>query len=108
MRWRWTRSRGILSPFNGNIFHHRHRGLRLGVAVSRRHATVDRQAIAILHQHMPRVGQLGLLARTLAGQPRLGVGGRLVGLVAAALTVEINRGIARVIGGRFAAVILCV
>jgi hypothetical protein len=56
----------------GNFFHHRHRGLRLGVAVSRSHATVDRQAVAILHQHVPCVRQLGLRAWTLTGPPRLG------------------------------------
>ena len=37
----------------GNFFHHRHR--RPASAVRRSHATVDHQAVAILHQHVPCV-----------------------------------------------------
>src|SRR6266849_8491542 len=42
--------------------------------------------------------EFGFLARTLTCQPRLRVGGRLVGRVATLLAVKVNRRIARVIG----------
>ena len=41
--------------------------------------------------------ELGFLARAFARQPRLGVGGRLMGIVAALLAMKVNRGIAGVI-----------
>src|SRR5713226_5335949 len=59
-----------------NLFHHRARGLRLSPTVGRGHLAIDRDTVAILHQHVPRVTELGSLARTLTCQPRLRVGGR--------------------------------
>src|SRR5712691_12383311 len=80
-----------------NLFHHRERGLRLGPAIGLGDVAIDRDPVAVLHQHVPGVAQLGFLARTLARQPRLGVGGRLMGIVAALLAMKVNRGIAGVI-----------
>src|SRR5216684_3830362 len=81
-----------------NFFHHCDSGLPLGPAVGRGHSAIDRDTVAVLHQHVPRVAELGFLARTLTCQPRLGVGRRLMGHVAALLAMKVNRGIARVIG----------
>jgi hypothetical protein len=46
---------------------------------------------------MSGVAELGLLARALAGQPGRGIGGRLVSLVAAALAMEVDAGVARIV-----------
>ena len=48
---------------------------------------------------MPQVIQLGFLSRTLAEQPCLRIGGRLMRLIRALLSVEIHGGIARILGG---------
>jgi hypothetical protein len=54
------------------------------------------------------VAELGLLARALADQAGLGIGGRLVGDVAAPLAVKVDAGIARIVGwGVLARVIFC-
>ena len=81
-----------------NLFHHCDSGLRLSPAVGLSHLAIDRDAVAVLHQHVPRVAELGFLAGPLTCQPRLRVGGRLVARVAALLAVKVNRGVARVIG----------
>src|SRR5579885_2272358 len=81
-----------------NLLHHRQRGLWFGAAFGQGQAAVDRDAVAVLHQHMARVAELGLLAGALACQSCVGVGGRLVRGIAAPLPVEVNGGIARVIG----------
>src|SRR5439155_26424408 len=50
---------------------------------------VDHQGVPVLHQNMPHIGQFGRLARPLAVESRIGVGGRGVGLVAALLAVKV-------------------
>jgi hypothetical protein len=88
--------------------HHRHGRLWFRTAGGLGHAAVDREAVAVLHQHVAGVAELGLLARTLAGQAGLGIGGRLVGEVAAPLTVKVDAGIAGIVGwGVLARVYLC-
>ena len=47
---------------------------------------------------MAGIAELGLLARALAGQAGLGIGGRLVGAVGAPLAVKADAGIARIVG----------
>ena len=81
-----------------NPLHHRHRRLRFGPPASLGYAAVDHQPVAILHQHMAGVAELGFLAGTLARQPGLGVGRRLVGIVAALLAVKVDARIAGVVG----------
>ena len=81
-----------------NRFHHRYGRLRFRAAGGLGHAAVDRDAVAVLHQHVAGVAELGLLARALAGQASLGIGGLLVGEVAAPFTVKVDAGIAGVVG----------
>jgi hypothetical protein len=71
-------------------FHHRHGRLWFRTAGGLGHAAVDRDAVAVLHQHVAGIAELGLLARALAGQAGLGIGGRLVGEVAAPLAVKVD------------------
>src|SRR5208337_3170794 len=80
-----------------DFFHHRDGRLRFGAAGGLGYAASDRNAVAVLHQHVSGVAELGLLACTLAGQAGLGIGGRLVSGVAAPLTVEVNAGVARIV-----------
>ena len=81
-----------------DFLHHCHRGLGLRAPLGQGHASVNRDAVAVFHQQVAPKAEFGLLARPLFCQPRFGVSGRLMGGVAAPLTVEVNRGIARVIG----------
>src|SRR6266852_3576969 len=60
-------------------------------------AALDRQAVAIVHEHVPLIGELGLVALRFADQPRVGVGGRPMGDVAPPLAVEVDRGITRIV-----------
>ena len=61
----------------------RERGRALGGAASLGHQRIDDQTVAVLHQEVAHVAELGLLAVALAHQPRVGVGGRGMGRVAA-------------------------
>src|SRR5216683_363283 len=56
-----------------DLFHHCDSGLRFSPTVGLGHLAIDRDTVAVLHQHVPRVAELGLLARTLSRQPRLRV-----------------------------------
>src|SRR6266566_1714470 len=93
-------------PLARNFLYHCYRGSRLGPAIGLGHLAIDRDTVAVLHQHMTRIAELGFLARTLACQPGLRVGGRLMGPVAASLAVKINRGVARVIGRSLTSTVL--
>src|SRR6266851_4733732 len=53
-----------------NLLYHRQRRLWFGPSGSLSYAAVDRQPMAILHQHMPGVAELRLLAFALARQQR--------------------------------------
>ena len=77
---------------------HRPRAFALGVTVGWFDRELDQETVAVLHQRVGRVTQLRFLARPLLRQLRLGVGGRLMGRVAAALAVEVNRRVAGVLG----------
>ena len=61
---------------------------------------IDQQPIAVLHQSMRPVTQLSLFAGPLFGQKTLRVGGRLMGFVAALLTVKIHPAVDRDLLGR--------
>jgi len=63
-----------------NLLHHSERRLRFGASGGLRNTRVDREPVAILHQHVSGVAELGFLA-TLAGQQRLRIGSGLVGIV---------------------------
>src|SRR6266850_3068157 len=77
---------------------HGERRLSLGVPRCGCQARIHRQAMTVLHQDVTLVAQLGLVRLALAGQPRLGVGRRGMGGVAARLAVEVHSRIARVVG----------
>jgi len=68
-------------------------------AAGRRQAAVDREAGSVVHEDMPLVVQLGFMGVALAEQPSLRIGGRGMRGVAAALAMEIDRGVAGVIRG---------
>src|SRR5271157_3619705 len=70
------------------------------------HSQIDHYAVAILHQHTLAVTELGLFAGALLGQPRFGVGGRLMSRVLAPLAVEVHARIARIIRWRPIAALL--
>ena len=50
----------------------------------------DHQPVAVLHQHVAQVAKLGRRGIGLLVQPRLGIGGGLVGLVGALLLAEVG------------------
>ena len=66
----------------------------LGVAVGLGQAGVDHEPIAVLHQGMTHEAELGLLARSLAIEPRLRIGRRGVRLVGALLAMEVRLAVA--------------
>src|ERR1700684_2625226 len=70
------------APPARDLLHHRHRRLRFSAPGGLSYTAVERQAVTVFHQHVSGVTELGLLALTLAGQQRFGVGGGLVGVVA--------------------------
>ena len=55
---------------------------------------IDQQPVAVLHQGMRSITQRGLLARPLAHQPTVGVGGGLMGVVATFLAMKIYPAVA--------------
>src|ERR1700674_3999175 len=65
-----------------------------------RHARRDRQAVAILHQQMAGVAQLGFFPFALATQHCFRISSRLMGLVRALLAVKVHRRITRIIRRR--------
>src|SRR5215470_5597059 len=74
----------------------------LGRAIGFGHPSIDEESIAVLHHQMAHVTQLGLLARSLAEQPGIGVGGRGMRVVLALLAMEVALGIARPAGATLA------
>src|SRR5580704_532605 len=73
---------------------HEQGSLGLGVAGRLGELEVDEQAVAVLHQRVAGIAELGLLAAAFAGQPSLGIGGRAVGEIAPLLPMEVDLGIA--------------
>src|SRR5208282_1687743 len=82
------------------LFQQRQRSLRFSAAGGLSYPAVDRQPVAILHQHVTGVAELGLLARALAGQARLGIGSRLVGVIGARFAVKVDAGVAGIVRRR--------
>src|SRR4051794_18957531 len=60
---------------------------------ARRHR-VDNEAVAVFHQRVTHQDEAGFLARPLAEQPGIGVGGRGVGVVLALLAAEVPLAVA--------------
>ena len=81
-----------------NLLYHRQRRLRFSASGSSGYAAVDRQPVAILHQHMAGVTELGLFAFPLARHEGLRIGSGLVGIVAAPFAMKVHARIARIVG----------
>src|SRR5215213_5833792 len=73
---------------------HVERGDALGVAVGLGEAGVHDQAMPVLHERMAHEAQPGFAAQSLAIEPRVGIGGTLMGLVGAVLAVEVALAVA--------------
>ncbi len=65
-----------------------------GMAVRMGQAGFNHETVAVLHQGMAHIAQLGLLALALAVEAGIGIGDRDVRLVRALLAMEVHFGIA--------------
>ena len=95
-----VRRHGDAATCQRQLADHGDRRVAFAGAAGVRHRRVDDEAMAILGQQMPEIGQLRLVAGPFLIQPRVGVGRRLMGVVAPHLPVEIHRRILRVVGRR--------
>ena len=84
-------------PCSRNLFQHDQRGIALRRSVGLEHLGVYDQTVAVLHQQIPVVTQLGFFALAFACHLRIWVGLRLVGLVRPLLAVEVYRRVARIV-----------
>src|SRR5262245_35711400 len=82
--------------FSSLTLEHSLGGFSLGAARGLTDFEVDQQPVSVLHQGMSPITQLGLFARPLTHQTTVGIGSRLMGLVAALLTMKIHPAIARI------------
>jgi len=74
----------------GNLLQLRQRRFTLGPAVGLEQLRVPDQTVAILHEKIAAVAQVGLLAFALVRQQRIPIGLRLLGLVRVPLAVKIH------------------
>ena len=81
----------------GKFLQHHQRRVALRRPVGLEHFRVHDQTIAILHQQIPRVTQLRLLAFAFARQQRLGIGLRFMRFIRPPLAAKVHRGIARIV-----------
>src|SRR5712675_215466 len=86
------------SMLAGDLCRHREGRLGFCAAGGLGQPGVNHQAVAIVHLHVPGVTELGLFARTFAGQPCLGIGSRSVSGVGAPLTMKVHARVAGIIG----------
>ena len=83
-------------------FDHCQRCVPFGMAIRMREAGFNHKGVAVLHQGMAHIAELGLLALALPVEAGIGIGDRSVGLVGALLPVEVHFGIAALVRhGRF-------
>ena len=78
----------------GQRAEHRYRRVPFGPAGRGYHAGRRHQAVAVLHQHLPTMAELGRVCVALAIHPGLRIGARLMRLVAAFLAMKVTSGIA--------------
>ena len=71
-------------------FEQQQRGFTLGIAISLGGHRGGDQAVAVLHQRVAEISQVRLLAIALLVEPGVWIGGRLMRLVGALLTVEVR------------------
>src|SRR5271170_7177165 len=86
------------APIAGDVTDHGQGGLTLRPAGGLGQPGIDYQAVAILHQQMTQVAQLGLPPTGLLIEPCLRIGGRLMGRVAPPLAMKIDARIAGIVG----------
>src|SRR5215468_7568563 len=79
------------------VAQHLQRPRALAVAAGPRHAALDGQAVPVVHEHVPLVDELGLVALGLAEQSRVGIGGRAMGDVTPPLAVEVYGRVPRIV-----------
>src|SRR5258707_12535203 len=72
------------------VLKHQQRGFALSVAVRLGDHGGGDQAVAVLHQRVPQIGQMRLLAVALLVQSRIRVGGRFMRVVGALLAMEVR------------------
>src|SRR5689334_3528947 len=95
----------------GIVLDHVERGIALCRAVRLGHPSIDDEPIAVLRHQMSHVTKLGFLARTLAEEPGIWIGGRGMRVVLALLAMEVALSIASttailaIARGRIAAVL---
>jgi len=82
------------APALRHIAHHVARGLRLRCAGRLGQPRVNHEAVAVLHQQMAGIGELGLTPGPLAGEARVRIRGRCMRFIAAFVAVKIPLGIA--------------
>ena len=90
--------RNALRPFHS--FGHQHGRIPLHSAVALQQLRVYHQSVSVLDHHVAAICQLRFMPTTLACQARVGVRGRLVGVIAPRLPVEVHRRVAGIIGRR--------
>ena len=83
-----------------NLLQHDQRGVTLRGPIGLEHFRIHDQSVPVLHQQIPAVTQLGLLACTLASQLGIGIGLRFVALIGPLLPVKVHRGVARIVRRR--------
>src|SRR5262245_4521281 len=82
--------------FSSLTLEHSLGGFSLGAARGLTDFEVEQQPVSVLHQGMSSITQLGLFAWPLTHQTTVGIGSRLMGLVAALLTMKIYPAVARI------------
>jgi hypothetical protein len=83
------RGQGVRSvPLSAPAFEHGHGRLRLALG-GRGHTQVGAQPVAAIHQRVRAKAQARFLARPLAHEPGVAIGGALAGVVASLLSVKV-------------------
>ncbi len=94
------------APLAAHFFRHLQRRRALRRSRRFRQPRFHNQPVAVFHQHVSRVTQLGFLALTLLRQPRVGIRRGLMRFVRPLLPVKVHRRIAAALRRRFALSVL--
>src|SRR6201998_2889725 len=87
-------------PVSRKVLQHVQRGITFGRSRGFPYSAVHYQSVAILHQQIAAVTQLGLLAGALPRQLGIRIALRFVRLVRTLFTMKVHRGISRVVRWR--------
>ena len=69
---------------------HQQRRIALGIAIGVRHHRGGNQPVAVLNKRVAQIAQLRLFAVALLVQPRIGISGGLMRIVAALLSAKVR------------------